>query len=434
MFKDQHSIKDLFKIFTGSFLSVSLFLNKITNSRNLIMSSKIIILLIILIFILSYKNKQYNIESLIRRYIKIKRKNLSQNKEVNLMPFILYAKSIKEGEIIKIVHNKKYNNPKISFIISVYNKEKYLESFILSIQMQDLKEIEIIFVDDFSDDKSVKIINDFKERDKRIELIKNKKNMGSLYSRAIGGNIAKGYYFIFFDSDDIILKEGIIKAYNHITKYNLDIVQFLSIYQMNETIYTSNNYYKYKDIIKQPILSYIFYYDNSGVENNVVLWDKLIKKEVVLKSLKYIGDEYIQNRIVIENDVILLFTFLKIAESYQYIGSIGYYYFATNIGSISNTRYNPEKSNDIVYSILMNIKFLYEKTNNTFLDKYFCIFKIKQFFIRYNIILKYAKKQYIFMKNLFNTLFDSKFISSTDKLFLMNLYLTIFNLDGSIRK
>ena len=69
--------------------------------------------------------------------------------------------------------------------------------------MQDLKEIEIVIVDDCSSDKSVKIINNFRKRDKRIILINNKKNMGSLYSRAIGGNIAKGYYFIFFDSDDI---------------------------------------------------------------------------------------------------------------------------------------------------------------------------------------------------------------------------------------
>ena len=396
----------------------------------------IIILLITLIFILlTNKDKYYNnIESIINRYNKFKRKNIYQNIEINLMPFILYVKSIKETKAKKIFHNKEYNNPKISFIVSVYNKEKYLESFILSIQMQDLKEIEVVFIDDCSDDKSVKIINDFQIRDKRIKLVKNKKNMGALYSRAIGGNIAKGNYFIFFDSDDIILKEGIFQAYNHITKYNLDIVQFLSIYQKNETIYTSTNYYKYKNVIKQPILSYIFYYDNLGVEKNVVLWDKLVKKQVVLKSIKYIGDEYIQHRMIIENDVILLFSFLKIAESYQYLNSLGYYYFATNIGSISNTRHNHEKSNEIVHSILMNIKFLYEKTNNTFLDKYFCIFKIKQFFERYNIILKYAKQQYNFMKELFNTLFNSKFISSNDKLVLMKLYLTIFNLDGSIRK
>ena len=133
---------------------------------------------------------------------------------------ILYAKSIKEGKVNIISYNKKFLNPKISFIVSVFNKEKYLKSFISSIQMQDLKEVEIIFIDDFSLDKSYKIINNFKKRDKRIKLIKNKKNMGSLYSRAIGGKIAKANYVIFLDSDDIILKKGILNAYKFGVFYN----------------------------------------------------------------------------------------------------------------------------------------------------------------------------------------------------------------------
>ena len=77
------------------------------------------------------------------RYNKFKRKNLSiKNLEEKLMPYILYAKSIKEGNFPKIFHNKSYSKPKVTFIATVFNKEKYLESFISSIQMQDLKEIE----------------------------------------------------------------------------------------------------------------------------------------------------------------------------------------------------------------------------------------------------------------------------------------------------
>jgi glycosyltransferase involved in cell wall biosynthesis len=269
--------------------------------------------------------------------------------EDNLMIYISYAKLIKEGKYKKIIKFKSYDNPKISFIIAVFNKERYLRSFITSIQMQDLKEIEIIFIDDFSFDKSVKIINNYKKRDKRIKLIINKRNMGSLYSRAIGANIAKGNYFIFFDPDDIILKKGILKAYNHIIKYKLDIVQFISIIQRNETIITTKYFFKYKRVIKQPILSYIFYYYNkSGVEHNLVLWDKLVKKQVVLKSLEYIGEKFIQSRIMIENDVIILFSILKFSQSYQFIETPAYYYFAINKDSLTNTRNDPKKSNEII--------------------------------------------------------------------------------------
>ena len=400
------------------------------------MSGKKIIIFLFILISLKYKIKKEIIESMLMRYDnKFRRKNISvRNIEENLVYYISYVKSIKEGKNKKIIQNKKYDNPKISFIIPVFNKEKYLHSLIISIQMQDLKEIEIVFIDDFSSDKSVKIINNFRKRDKRIILINNKKNMGSLYSRAIGGNIAKGDYFIFFDSDDIILKEGILKAYYHIVKYNLDIVQFLSINQKNETIYTTGNYYKYKNIINQPILNYIFYCNSSGFEKNTALWDKLVEKKVILKSLKYIGKKYIQKKIIIENDVILLYTIFKMAKTYQFIESFGYYYFGANLDSISNTWNNPEKSNEIIYSVLTNVKFLYEKSKNTFLDKYFCVFKVKQSFRRYKYILKYADKQFDFMKNIFNTLFDSQFISNKDKLDLIKIYLTIFNLDGSIRK
>ena len=169
------------------------------------MSEKKIIILLFILISLKYKISRKKIESMLMRYNnKFREKNVSfRNIEDNLMIYISYAKSIKEGKIKKIIQNKKYDNPKISFIISVFNKEKYLDSLIISMQMQDLKEIEIVFVDDFSSDKSVEIINHFKKRDKRIILINNKKNMGALYSRAIGANIAKGDYFIFFDSDDI---------------------------------------------------------------------------------------------------------------------------------------------------------------------------------------------------------------------------------------
>ena len=400
------------------------------------MSGKKIIIFLFILISLKYKIKKEIIESMLMRYDnKFRRKNISvRNIEENLVYYISYVKSIKEGKNKKIIQNKKYDNPKISFIIPVFNKEKYLHSLIISIQMQDLKEIEIVFIDDFSSDKSVKLINNFRKRDKRIILINNKKNMGSLYSRAIGGNIAKGDYFIFFDSDDIILKEGILKAYNHIVKYKLDLVQFLSIIHKNETVFITKHFYQYKNVIKQPILSYIFFYNKkSGVEHNSYLWDKLVKKKVVLKSLRYIGENFIQSRILFENDLVLLYSILKMAESYQFIESPGYYYFVKNKNSITSIRNDPIKANDVIRSVLMNVKFLFQKSSNTFLEKSFCSFKFKQIFQRFKYI-KNAKQQFNFMKNLFNIFFDSKFVSNKDKLDLLRLYLTIFNIDGSIRE
>ena len=86
-------------------------------------------------------------------------------------------------------------NPKISFIIPVFNKMKFLSICIKSIQNQSFKEIELIIIDDHSADNSIKIIEKFKKVDRRIYLIKNRKNMGTLYSRYIGSINSKGSYF-----------------------------------------------------------------------------------------------------------------------------------------------------------------------------------------------------------------------------------------------
>lgn len=308
--------------------------------------------------------------------------------------------------------------PKISFIASVYNKEKYLPSFILSIQNQFLKEFEVIFVDDYSSDNSIKIINKFQDKDKRIKLIKNYKNMGPLYTRYKGAMFSKSDYIIFVDSDDIVLKEGLIKAYGHIKKYNLDIVEFHAVHERNGKNYIKRKCYTYLNIIYQPILSYIFFYKKrKGDEQNTTLWDKLIRREVVLKSFNYIGEKYINEKIFHENDVLLLFAIFRNAKSFQYIDEIGYYYFRSNNDSITNSKYNIKYANQIMHSIFINIKFLYENTNDNYIDKYFCIFKLIQGYKRYKIFSKYLNNnELIFIEKILNILLNSKYISALNKL------------------
>ena len=389
--------------------------------------------IIIFFFLISktyikFNQDKFNIEMKVRRFFEFKKKNNLPTKDFETeLPMIKkYVYELRKNSTNNVIFYDNIINPKVSFVSSVYNKEKYLSSFISSIQNQFLNEFEIIIVDDCSTDNSVKIINDFQKRDKRIKLIKNAKNMGALYARYNGAIHSKGEYILFVDSDDIVLKEGIIKAYNHIKNKDLDIVEFHSIFESNNETFICRRYFKYSDIIYQPILSYLFYYNkNIGDEQNTALWDKLIKRKVVMESLKYMGQKYLNERIIIENDVILLFSFFKNSNSFQYIDELGYYYFSENKDSITNTRYEPSKANQIIHSIFTNIKFLYENTDDTFLDKYFCIFKIKQAFKRYEICFNEAKKEYNLITTVLNNLTESKFISMENKLDIKEIKLKI---------
>lgn len=94
-------------------------------------------------------------------------------------------------------------NPKISFIIPVYNVEKYLEDCIESILKQMTSECEIILIDDGSSDNSGEICDIYSKKQNGIKVY-HKKNGGVSSARNLGIEKATGKYIAFVDADDII--------------------------------------------------------------------------------------------------------------------------------------------------------------------------------------------------------------------------------------
>ena len=408
-------------------------------NKFIIKKEKIFKYLIFIFFIfLIYNNsniflfKENKLKNKIIQYIKQSKINkIKKFKYENNIPQIKkYIHLLRKG-YIRI--NSFYNNnfkPKISFVTTVYNKENYLYSFICSIQNQYLKEFELIIVDDCSSDRSIEIIKNFIAKDLRIKLIRNKKNMGTLYSRYKGAIYSKGKYIIFVDSDDIILKEGLLNSYNYIKKNNLDMIQFNYVMEKNNKTFINRKCYKYGLIIYQPILSYIYYYqNNSGIENNYNLWDKLVKKKIVLKALRYIGLKFLNKKIIIENDVIILFALFRNSKSFQYIDELGYYYFRNNKDSLSNTIDDKNKANQIIYSIFSNIEFLYKKTENTKFSKYFCLFKFNQGYNRYINSFIYLNNETLkIVYSVITKLLQSNYISLKNKILIRNISNEIYKI------
>ena len=393
-----------------------------------------IIFIIKSILLIIFENAyNINIEEQLYDFIKKNKKSIINEDQPSLNPIEDYVNLILEKKINYVHCNEEINIPKISFITSIFNKEKYLEPLIISIQNQMLKEFEIIFIDDCSNDNGVKLINEYIKIDKRIKLIKNKINKGALYSRIQGAIHSKGEYIIFIDSDDLVLRNGIYNSYNYIKKNDLSIIQFNSIFKTNETLKLNQRYFKYDNIIKQPILSYVFYYNENGkkgAELNTALWDKLIKKDVVAKTIKFIGKEYYEQNIKIENDVILLYSLFRISTSYQYINEIGYFYISDHNDSISNSWNSSKFDSIIIHGLFTNIKFLYDKSGNSYLDKLFCIYKLKQTFKRYSICFSNAKREYAFINDILKRLLFSVYISKEDKIIIQLIGKSIYNLFG----
>ena len=112
---------------------------------------------------------------------------------------------------------------KISIIVPVYNTAKYLDKCIQTLINQTLENIEIIFIDDGSEDNSVEILKNYAKKDKRIRILKqNHKRQGA--ARNYGLSIAQGEYIGFVDSDDWVKLDMFEKLYYQAKETDSDIV------------------------------------------------------------------------------------------------------------------------------------------------------------------------------------------------------------------
>ena len=111
----------------------------------------------------------------------------------------------------------------ISIIVPVYNAEKFLKRCVESIIAQSYKNIEIILVNDGSEDKSRELCDEFARKDCRIKVV-HKKNEGVSSARNEGINQSKGKYISFVDADDWIERDFLFEMYNKLKQYNVNYV------------------------------------------------------------------------------------------------------------------------------------------------------------------------------------------------------------------
>lgn len=110
----------------------------------------------------------------------------------------------------------------ISVIIPTYNRAKFIERAIASVQKQTYKDIEIIVVDDASTDNTSSILKNRKYSNlKYIQLPCNK---GACHARNVGIAHANGEYISFLDSDDTWENTKLEKQYNYLCKENAKVV------------------------------------------------------------------------------------------------------------------------------------------------------------------------------------------------------------------
>lgn len=224
----------------------------------------------------------------------------------------------------------------ISIIIPIYRAEKYICECVDSVLAQSYKNLEIILIDDGSDDNCPQICERYSERDSRIKIL-HKRNEGSVAARKDGVSIAKGGYVTFVDSDDWIDNDYIENMYSALSHDGADMV--ISSFQRLGNFNANSNYFNRMksgiysgDEIKNliiPILIGISFTDLFGISPAV--WNKLYKRKLVLYTIRRIDDA-----ITIGDDIICSFMSISLSNKLIIRDDIEGYHYRENINSITN--------------------------------------------------------------------------------------------------
>ena len=242
--------------------------------------------------------------------------------------------------------------PKVSVIIPVYGVEKYIERCARSLFEQTLDDIEYLFVDDCTPDKSIeilmKVLDKYPERSGQVVIHRMEQNSGQAIVRKWGMQNAKGEYVIHCDSDDWIDIDMYKSMYEKGKEENADIV--VCDYKITDGLHsqTKKGLYRIENCLSDMMYSKISW----------SLWNKLVKRIVYKDNIKYSENN-------VGEDMALVLQMMRRANRISYIQEGYYHYFYNPISTMN--RHDKKNQLDKYNQMYANIKII----ENDFKDKDF---------------------------------------------------------------
>ena len=307
--------------------------------------------------------------------------NIYYSKKYNIRDKILLKGRKYLNRCLKEKLNRKiyaeFVNPSVTVIIPVYNCQNSLKYTISSIQNQKMIEIEILLVNDKSSDDTISIIKNAQKTDKRIKLINNNKNMGTLYSRSIGVLQAKGKYIFPLDNDDMFFDDDVFNSiYGEAYNSNYDIVGFNTINTFNykariEEMKNDSHMHNNNFTIYKPELSLFGISDKGRFKvGEVHIWSKCIKNSIYKKAVNSLGRERYSYFMSWDEDASMVFVLFSIAESFRYITKYGIFKI-NRINSAENSMPNSHK----LFGETFFLDVIFDFTKNDFESKKFAVYQ-----------------------------------------------------------
>lgn len=210
---------------------------------------------------------------------------------------------------------------KVSIIVPFYNVENYIEKCLQSLVNQTLEDVEIILVNDGSQDGTEEIAKQFVEKYPNKIMYLEKENGGLSDARNYAIPYAKGEYIAFLDSDDYVEANMYEEMYNKAKEENLDYVEcdFLWEYPDKSLESKGKQYSNKKEMF---------------IYTRVVAWNKLIKREIVQNNHLEFPKGYRYE------DVEFFYKLLPLIHNYGIVEKpfIHYVQRENSISNVQNTR------------------------------------------------------------------------------------------------
>ena len=145
---------------------------------------------------------------------------------------------------------------KLSFVVPVYNVERYLRASLDSALAQTLTDIEVVCVNDGSTDGSAGILDEYAARDTRIKVV-TQANAGLSAARNAGIRVATGRYLLFLDSDDLLSPDAAAKLVAKADAESLDVLFydadcFADASAAAQQVKSYTNYYRRSQAYSEP--------------------------------------------------------------------------------------------------------------------------------------------------------------------------------------
>ncbi len=291
----------------------------------------------------------------------------------------------------------------ISIILALFNGAKTLSRCLDSLIGQTIQDMEIICINDGSTDNSLKILQEYAQKDNRLQII-NQKNKGVEYARSVALQSLKTPYFCFCDADDYYEPDYCEKMLQAIVTNEADMAVCQTIL--------------HGDTNSRPWVINYFKPKILGLQNNIpkllpltnyVLWNKVYKTELIHQyGLTFPQDEKIKRGY----DILFTLQYISLCKKVYYLPNQLYNYFLSD-DSLSGTYfkkqtyfldeiYGWEYASDFILKWHLECPELYQYMNQRWIylfDHTDDLYKNPTYLIM-NSIIKHHKK-HISKENLF---------------------------------